>query len=65
MKNNNGMFKIETLISLIINIVLSALIFAWACANLPASAATAIGIMVVVLGIVFTVSFPKLISSNN
>ena len=41
MKNNNGMFKIETLISLIINIVLSALIFAWACANLPTSAATA------------------------
>ncbi len=63
MKNNNGL-RLEALVSLIVNIVLGALIFAWASANMPAAAATAIGIAVVALGLVFSVSFPKLIGEK-
>jgi 1,4-dihydroxy-2-naphthoate octaprenyltransferase len=63
MKNVNSI-KAETLISLIVNIILGALIFAWACTNTSTAAATAIGIMVVVIGLVFSVSFPKLVSKN-
>ena len=56
--------KIEAILSFIINIVLGALVFTWACANMPAAAATAIGIAVLVLGLVFSVSFPKLVNSE-
>ncbi len=60
---NTGL-KIETLISLIVNIVLAALIFTWACSNMPAAVATVIGIVVVALGILFSVTFPKLVSNE-
>ena len=60
---NTGL-KIETLISLIVNIVLAALIFTWACSNMPAAAATVIGIVVVALGILFSVTFPTLVSNE-
>lgn len=63
MKNNTGL-RIETLVSLIVNIILGALIFTWACANMPAAAATVIGIAVVALGIAFSVSFPKLMGDR-
>lgn len=56
--------KIEAIISFILNIILGALVFTWACANMPAAAATAIGIAVLVLGLIFSLSFPKLVSNE-
>ena len=57
--------KIEAIISFVINIVLGALVFTWACANMPAAAATAIGIALLVLGLIFSISFPKFVSNEN
>jgi len=56
--------KIEAVISFILNIVLGALVFTWACANMPVAAATAIGVAVLVVGLVFSISFPKLVSGE-
>ena len=62
MKNN---MKIETLLSMIVNIVLGSLVFAYLSANASVTAATVAGIVVVIMGAVFSFSFPKLVSKAN
>lgn len=56
--------KIEAVISFILNIALGSLVFAWACANMPVAAATAIGVAVLAMGLVFSISFPKLVNGE-
>ena len=61
---NTGL-KIETILSLIINVVLAALVCAYLDANASVTAATVAGIAVVVLGAIGAFTFPKLISKAN
>ena len=56
--------KIEAIVSFIINIVLGAMVFTWACANLSSAFATVIGVAVLAIGMFFAVSFPRLIEKN-
>ena len=62
MKNN---IAIWTLLSLIVNIVLASMIFAYLSANASVAAATVAGIVVVLIGAAASVSFPKLVNRNN
>jgi FtsH-binding integral membrane protein len=60
MKNTG--IKIETILSLIVNVILAALVFAYLDANASVTAATVAGIAVVVLAAIGTFTFPKLIN---
>ena len=53
--------KIGAIISLLINIIFGALIFAWVCTNLDSSLATTAGVLLLGLGTFFAVTFPRLI----
>jgi len=62
MKNN---IAIWTLLSLIVNIVLASVIFAYLSANASVAAATVAGIAVVLIGAAASISFPKLVNRKN
>lgn len=61
MKSSTGL-KIETILSLIVNVVLASIVFAYLNANASVTAATVAGIAVVILGAVGTFTFPKLVN---
>ncbi len=64
MKNNLGL-RISTMLSIILNIILGAVIFAWLDANASTALATVAGLAVVALGLVFSVSFPGLVAKGD
>jgi acyl-coenzyme A synthetase/AMP-(fatty) acid ligase len=57
----NGL-KIEAILSMILNVVLGALVFAWLSANASATLATIAGLAVIAIGAVSSFAFPKFVS---